>query len=146
MTEIATVWYSAWRDGHVGHVPDDLVRQRTPEEFIARVPARIPATSVIDDDMGVVGFVTVRDDELEELFVDRRGRATGVADALLGHGERVIAERYDVAWLAVVAGNARARRFYERQGWSDTGAITYVAETITGPVDVATQRYEKRVG
>lgn len=140
---IAGVWHDAWRDGHVGHVSEDLVRQRTREEFLARVPARIPFTYVIDDEHGVVGFVTVQQDELEELFVDRRARGTGVAAVLLSHGEQMIAERFDVAWLAVVAGNTRARRFYERQGWHDTGPLDYVAETLTGPTDVATRRYEK---
>jgi putative acetyltransferase len=29
------------------------------------------------------------------------------------------------AWLAVVAGNARARVFYEKQGWTDAGDLPY---------------------
>jgi GNAT superfamily N-acetyltransferase len=143
VVDIARVWHDAWRDGHVGHVPDSLVEQRTPDEFVARVPARIAATHVIDDEHGVVGFVTVQADELEELFVDRRARGTGVAAALLVHGEQTIAEQFPVAWLAVVTGNARARRFYERQGWHDAGPLTYLAETLAGPAMVSTRRYEK---
>jgi ribosomal protein S18 acetylase RimI-like enzyme len=143
--EIARVWHDAWRDGHVGHIPESLVRQRTLDEFVARVPPRVPATHVIDDEQGVVGFVTVKADELEELFVDRRGRGTGVAVALLSHGEQIIAERYPVAWLAVVAGNARARHFYERQGWHDSGPLAYIAETSAGPATVPTRRYQKQL-
>jgi hypothetical protein len=47
-----------------------------------------------------------------------------------------------VAWLAVVPGNARARRFYERSGWADDGGFDYVAGEITVPC----RRYVKRVG
>ena len=38
---------------------------------------------------------------------------------------RVAASGHASAWLAVVAGNARARRFYERCGWVDTGDLPY---------------------
>ena len=48
-------------------------------------------------------------------------------------------------WLAVVAGNGRARRYYERQGWSDAGPLDYQAETATGPVPVPVRRYVKRL-
>lgn len=48
--------------------------------------------------------------------------------------------------LAVVAGNARARAFYERQGWSDRGPFECTAETASGPVTVPVRRYERVVG
>jgi hypothetical protein len=48
-----------------------------------------------------------------------------------------------VAWLAVVSGNARARRFYERCGWNETGPILNPAETSTGTMLVPALRYEK---
>jgi RimJ/RimL family protein N-acetyltransferase len=40
---------------------------------------------------------------------------------LLDRGEEIVRATYDRAWLAVVAGNARARRFYERAGWAADG-------------------------
>jgi len=45
----------------------------------------------------------------------------------------------------VVAGNARALRFYERSGWVDAGAIDYDAPIEGGAIRVACRRYEKRV-
>lgn len=73
-------------------------------------------------------------------------RRSGIADALLDHGETVIRAGFDRAWLAVVAGNARARRFYERNGWSDTGAFDYPAFGPDGvPIAVPARRYEKRL-
>jgi GNAT superfamily N-acetyltransferase len=93
----------------------------------------------------IVGFVTVHGDELEQMYVDAATRGKGVAGALLAHGETEIAERHETAWLAVVAGNARARRFYEREGWHDAGAIDYEAEVEGGTITVPCRRYEKKV-
>jgi len=45
----------------------------------------------------------------------------------------------------VVSGNARARRFYERHGWIDTGLIDYLAATEEGSVSIPAHRYNKRV-
>jgi hypothetical protein len=50
-----------------------------------------------------------------------------------------------VAWLAVVAGNARARRFYAREGWHDAGPFEYVAQVDGGGIPLACHRYERRV-
>jgi len=104
---IAGLWHQGWLDGHVGHVPDALLPHRRPIDFRNRVPPRVPDTTVAIVASGVVGFVTVHDDEVEQLFVAQSARGGGAADALLRHAEQVIAARSDVAWLAVVAGNAR---------------------------------------
>jgi ribosomal protein S18 acetylase RimI-like enzyme len=142
---IATVWHEAWRDGHLGHVPDALLPHRTPAHFRDRVPTRLAATTVATLAGEVIGFVTVHDDEVEQVFVIARARGRGVADALLRHGEGVIARRFAVAWLSVVAGNARARRFYEKSGWRDTGGFLYEAEIPGGTLPVPSRRYEKRL-
>jgi ribosomal protein S18 acetylase RimI-like enzyme len=68
-----------------------------------------------------------------------------VAATLLSHAEIAIATQYPVAWLVVVAGNVRARRFYERQGWSDAGPVDYHAPIEGGTLVVPMRRYEKRV-
>jgi putative acetyltransferase len=141
---IAWIWYSAWGDGHAGHVPDELYAHRTAETFPPRVRERIPHTFVAEVSGQVVGMVSVRDDELEELFVDAGARGTGVAQALIATGEKAIAAAgHARAWLAVVEGNARARAFYERGGWHDAGPLEYQAETASGPVTVPSRRYEK---
>jgi ribosomal protein S18 acetylase RimI-like enzyme len=64
---------------------------------------------------------------------------------LLTHAEQTIANRHDRAWLAVVAGNVRARRFYERQGWQDAGPFDYFAEVGGGTFTVPCHRYEKQL-
>jgi GNAT superfamily N-acetyltransferase len=143
---IAAIWHHGWRDGHLGHVPEALVPHRRADDFRALVPERVPTTTVAETEVGVVGFVTVRGDEVEEVYVDRAARGRGLADALLGHAEAVVAQRFDRAWLAVVAGNARARRFYERVGWSDAGPIDYAAPLPDGSrISVPARRYERRL-
>lgn len=140
---IATLWHAGWLDGHLGHVPESLPRHRQLDDFRRRVPPRIPGTTVAVIDSAVVGFVTVHDDEVEQIYVAEKARGTGVADALLRYAEQVIAARYGVAWLAVVDGNARARRFYERNGWRDAGGFDYAAEIAGGTIPVPSRRYEK---
>ena len=142
---IATLWHDAWRDGHVGHVPEGLHACRTLPSFRRRVPPRVPQTTVATAEGRIVGFVTVHDDEVEQVYVAREARGGGVAPALLRHAEQVIAERHDVAWLAVAEGNARARRFYERSGWRDAGGFEYAAEIDNGTLPVPCRRYEKRL-
>lgn len=140
--DIAAIWHTGWRDGHLGHVPDAVPPHRTLADFHRRVPAQIPHTTVADTGGRVVGFVTVRDDEVEQVYVTGAARGTGTASALLRYGEQAVATRHDRAWLAVVEGNARARRFYEREGWVDRGPVDYAAATADGGT-VPCRRYEK---
>ncbi|MFJ9115381.1 GNAT family N-acetyltransferase [Streptomyces sp. NPDC102394] len=144
---VAAIWRTGWRDGHLGHVPDELVAVRTPESFTARAAERVVDTVVAVAGGEVAGFVVVVGDEVEQLYVAAGHRGAGVAGALLTRGEEVVRGRgHRRAWLAVVAGNARARRFYERQGWVDEGPFAYAAEGPDGPVPVPCHRYVKRLG
>jgi GNAT superfamily N-acetyltransferase len=62
------------------------------------------------------------DDEVEQVYVAAPHRGTGVAGVLMREAERQVrANGHSKGWLAVVAGNARARAFYERAGWHDEG-------------------------
>ena len=90
-----------------------------------------------------VGFVVVKGDEVEQIYVDRTARGTGVAARLLRMAEAEIRRAgHRHAWLAVVAGNQRARAFYARLGWRDAGPFSYLAETEIGPLAVPSHRYE----
>jgi ribosomal protein S18 acetylase RimI-like enzyme len=143
---IAEVWHASWLDGHLGHVPEALHEHRRPEDFRRRVPPRIPHITVAVAAGRLVGFVAVRGDEVEQLFVAAEARGAGVAAALLDSAESGIALGHDLAWLSVAAGNARARRFYEKSGWQRVAAFDYPAETRDGVLLVPSLRYEKRLG
>jgi GNAT superfamily N-acetyltransferase len=143
---VAAIWEAGWRDGHLGAVPDALVAVRTPESFRTRAAERVADTTVATVGGAVAGFVMVVGDEVEQVYVDAGHRGSGVATVLLAEAERqVAAAAHPVAWLAVVAGNARARAFYARQGWADEGPFLHHAPSTDGPVEVPAHRYVKRV-
>ena len=144
---VARIWHEGWADGHAGHVPAALVAERTPGSFGPRALERVDRTWVAERGGVVAGFVVVVDDEVEQVYVDRDWRGQGVAEHLLRQAEEVIGRGgRRTAWLAVVAGNTRARRFYARMGWRDRGPFTYQAQTATGTFPVPTHRYEREVG
>jgi ribosomal protein S18 acetylase RimI-like enzyme len=139
---VAAIWRDGWPDGHVGNVPDPLVAIRTPESFDARTAERLENTTVAVVGGEIAGFVMVVGDEVEQVYVAASHRGSGVAGILLAEAARLVkANGLDRAWLAVATGNARARRFYERQGWVDEGAFDYPAETAEGPIPVPCHRY-----
>ncbi|PXY30340.1 GNAT family N-acetyltransferase [Prauserella sp. PE36] len=143
---VARIWYLGWQDGHLGNVPAELLAIRTEESFTARAAQRIADTTVATVGGAVAGFVMVVEDEVEQVYVSREHRGSAVAAALLAEAERLVAEGgHECAWLAVVGGNTRARRFYERGGWRDEGPFDYAAASEAGPIPVPAHRYVKDV-
>jgi GNAT superfamily N-acetyltransferase len=144
--DVAGIWHLGWQDGHLGSVPQELVDARTEASFRSRAAERIGDTTVATVDGVVAGFVMVVDDEVEQVYVSASYRGTGIAAVLLEEAERrVDANGHDQAWLAVVAGNTRARAFYERSGWHDEGQLDYAAAAEGGPISVPSHRYTKRL-
>jgi GNAT superfamily N-acetyltransferase len=139
--DLARVWHDAWHDGHDGHVPAGLVAARTQQTFDDRVGALLPRALVAEVDGRVVGFVTTEGSEVDLLFVGRSARGGGVATALLSAAEAGIP---GTPWLSVVTGNARARRFYERQGYADAGELPEEVVVDGTAYDVPGRRYVKQ--
>jgi ribosomal protein S18 acetylase RimI-like enzyme len=145
-SNVASIWSSGWRDGHLGGVPDELVAARTPESFQRRAAMRVRDTTVATVDGCVAGFIMVVNDEVEQVYVAAEHRGRGVAQVLLTAAEHQVADNgFAEAWLAVVPSNARARAFYSRAGWVDRGRFYYQAPTEGGPIAVPSHRYTKRV-
>lgn len=144
---VAGIWSAGWRDGHLGHVPQELVAARTERSFVERATERVGGTRVAELGGEVAGFVMVVDDEVEQVYVSGRHRGAGVADLLMADAEAQVRDAgHATAWLAVVAGNARARRFYQRRGWVDAGLFEYRAAGSDGPLIVPCHRYERQLG
>ena len=144
--DVAQIWRLGWHEAHEGFVPQELVTARTDESFRARAADRVPDTTVATVAGMVAGFIMVVDDEVEQVYVSGAHRGTGVANVLMADAERQVrANGHETAWLAVVAGNARARAFYERAGWRDEGPFDYTATSEGGPIVVRCHRYTKAV-
>jgi ribosomal protein S18 acetylase RimI-like enzyme len=143
---VARIWFPGWCDAHLGNVPQPLIDVRQEETFEPRALEHVEHTTVAVVNGEVAGFVMVIGDEVEQVYVSADHRGSGVASALLAAAEReVAAHGHATAWLAVVAGNARARRFYERQRWTDEGLFEHQAPHPDGPVPVPAHRYTKPV-
>ena len=146
MATVADIWHAGWHVTHPGHVPDGLTARRPLAAFHDRAPGRVDDTTVAERDGSIVGFLMVTGDEVEQVYVAPPAFGTGVADLLLAEGERqVAAGGHGVAWLAVARGNARARRFYERQGWADEGDLDYPVVALGESFISPCRRYTKSV-
>lgn len=143
---VAEIWYAGWGDAHLGNVPDGLIVARTRESFDTRAVQYIPNIIVATVDDAIAGFVMVIDDEVNQVYVAAGHRGAGIAPILLAAAEsRVRDNGHQRAWLAVVPGNARARKFYANNGWSDEGPFMLVAHGPAGTIDVPCHRYVKSV-
>ena len=124
----------AWQAAYRGAMPDEYLdgldpadRARMWRDGMTRRPERPPLVAEVDG--VVVGHAAcgATDDpegagELYSVNVDPDRWGSGAGRALITEVERRLSRDHDVAVLWVVPANARARRFYERAGWSVDGA------------------------
>jgi GNAT superfamily N-acetyltransferase len=135
-------WQAAYR--HV-FPPEELDRlpvdwSRIERSFDESPPGR--ATFVAERDGIVIGWALVgpdrdggADGELYGIYVDPDAWSTGAGRALIERAEQELAGGYAEAILWVLAGNERARRFYERAGWRLDGAgRTYERLGVEAPL------------
>jgi ribosomal protein S18 acetylase RimI-like enzyme len=131
---VAVVHVRSWQAGYRGLVPDAYLDRLRPEDraphytFGDPDPSQ-PATVVAVDGRAILGFATTRpspDDprsgELTALYVDPDHWDRGVGRALLEDARtRLTDHGFGQARLWVFAGNDRAERFYQRDGWTPDG-------------------------
>ncbi len=143
---ITDVHVASWRGGYAHVLPDsvlyaddfDEVRRSSWRRWRFSPGLRVAvATTEGDRIVGFASFGPERErargftgrGEVWAFYVDPEAWGTGVADALMEHAEtRLRTEAFDTAVLWVLKDNPRARRFYERHGWSATG--------IGGTIDI----------
>lgn len=140
---LARLWFDGWQDAHAEILPAALARLRTLESFRERLAALLPDTRVADPSGAAAGFVVVKRDELDQLYVSSKARGTGVAAALMADALTRLRENgARTGWLACAIGNVRAARFYEKAGWTRTGVMTSKLETQEGVFELDVWRYE----
>lgn len=153
---VAGVHVRAWQAAYRGLLPDEhLDGLRADEARMARYRFGVddpeaPYTVVAETDGGaLVGFATIgpcRDDdardaaELYALYVDPPQWGTGAGRRLLAEARSLMTARgYRRAVLWVLAGNRRAQRVYEVDGWEADGAARH-EEVWAVPADVVRYR------
>lgn len=163
---MGAIHVAAWRGAYGGIMTDEYLdaldeaavaaawRERLDSGLSDRAPVGVTAQSLVAELDGVVVAMAAvgpdRDDlddvatgELWMLNAEPSAWGTGAAVALhdLACGE-LAARGHTDAVLWVVEENARARRFYEREGWHDDGRLKI--EPIGG-VEVTELRYRRRL-
>ena len=133
----------SWQVGYRGLIADDYLDNLRPEDRAGRYTFGVadPLTIVAVTDR-IRGFATIFPGagELGAFYVDPPSWGTGLGRALIIEAERRLAQRHAVVGLWVLAGNVRARRFYEAGGWRPDG--TARADRVFG-VAVIEARYRK---
>lgn len=146
LEQICEIWEAGWHEAHAAIVPPELLLLRTKESFRTRALENLGCTRVALDQSGVLGFCMVKEDELYQMYVSRRARGSGVAQALIRDAEdRIRANGHKTAWLACGVGNERARHFYSKSGWVNAGKKIVDMDTSAGSFPLEVWRFEKEL-
>ena len=137
MDAVARLYWSVCHETQAPLQPATVAAFRD-ERFFTRRVTDLPQAPLVAIAGGrIVGFGGWTGRQLGQLFVAAEGRASGIGATLLAASERAMAESGQrQANLLVLRGNDRARRFYERHGWTVVSATVSDAATFDGPVPV----------
>jgi GNAT superfamily N-acetyltransferase len=134
--DAARVQVRSWQSAYRGLIAQEYLDSLTPEVWagrytFGRMGIRLPSTLVAVDGATICGLATTglcRDKDLANfreliaIYVDPAYMRTGVGRLLIAAArERLRGLGVTAASLWVLDGNARARRFYERDGWRFDG-------------------------
>jgi GNAT superfamily N-acetyltransferase len=133
--DVARVQVRSWQWAYRGLIAQDYLDGLEPETWAGRYTfgrrgIGLPSTLVAVDGSTICGLTATglcRDDdlpnfgELMALYVDPAYVGTGVGRTLIAAARERLRASSTQAALWVLDGNARARRFYERDGWSHDG-------------------------
>lgn len=147
--DVSRVHVRSWQWAYRGLLAQEYLDSLEPDAWVhrytfGRMGFRQPSTQVAVEGATVCGLVTTglcRDDDLTNLgelmaiYVDPAYLRTGVGRLLMSAARtRLRSVGVTTAVLWVVDGNARARRFYERDGWHCDGTRR-VSTYGSAPVD-----------
>jgi GNAT superfamily N-acetyltransferase len=134
--DVARVHVRSWQSAYRGLIPQEYLDSLEPETWargytFGRMGIGLPSTLVAVNGSAICGLATTglcRDadlsnfGELTAIYVDPAYMGTGVGRVLIAAARgrlRGVGVRQAALW--VLDGNARARRFYERDGWRFDG-------------------------
>lgn len=150
---VARVHARSWRWAYRGLIADDYLEGIEPDDWARRYTfgrVGLPSTVIAVDGPEVRGLATTglsREEDLPNfgellaLYVDPAYVGTGIGRLLVAAArDRLRRVGVAGALLWVLDGNARARRFYERDGWACDGACRTV---VFGSLPVRQVRYRR---
>jgi GNAT superfamily N-acetyltransferase len=141
---LAEIWRDGWREAHEVLAPPGLTERRMAEDFTVRLRAFGDDLITAGPVGAPLGLVSVKGDELNQMFTSPAARGTGIAKALLSAGEERIAESgHQQAWLDVMIGNDRAAAFYRKCGWRLRGEQVLHLDTRPEPFEINLWVFEK---
>ena len=109
---VGDVWLAAFKATYAfppAH-PDDDVRRWIREEIVPREETFV----AVDPTGTVLGFMSLRDDDLDHLYVHPDHHERGIGSRFVELAKK---RRPNGLWLFTFQVNANARRFYERRGF-----------------------------
>lgn len=130
---MARVHVAAWRAAYAGIVPEHVLAGLSVDGRAERWAAQLREGGVqvcVAAGPDVLGFAAAGDSrdadlpgagELYALYVAPEQWGQGLGQRLFDASSAWLASRYPTGHLWVLAANARARRFYGRQGWAPDG-------------------------
>lgn len=112
--------------------------QKQPEQFEAQLADPDYAFRVAEADGQLMGYVKLGPNELpfdaprgtyelHQLYLDEAAKGSGVADQLMAWAKDEARRRgFDHLSLSVYVDNHRARRFYDKRGFSEVGSYKFL--------------------
>ena len=130
LMQAATVHALSWLESHRSFCTPDFIAQHTPERHAAYLCRKMEQGSrvflLIDGEP--VGVVSVTGSLIEDLYVLPERQNRGYGTALLRFAEGLCP---DTPTLWILENNARARRLYERLGFSQTGRTNRITDKLS---------------
>ena len=141
---VAALYCAVWHETQAPFMPVQECKRRTSAFFVERMSALLATTVVQVRSRSIVGFVAWSGNLLGQIYVAKAFRGINVGSALMAKAEYEMAgQGINRAELHCVAGNDRARRFYERLGWICQGEMVEPVLGEGGEVGVAFWRMAK---
>ncbi len=129
LSEAATVHAVAWQASHRSFCTPEFVMLHSPERQAAYLKSKMEAGSkiylLIAD--AAVGVVSVTGNLIEDLYVLPERQNRGYGTELL---QFAIAKCTDTPTLWILENNVRAKRLYERFGFSETGRRNVITDGL----------------
>jgi GNAT superfamily N-acetyltransferase len=111
--EITTVWLrSRWAS--IPSIPEPVHSDEEVRRWVSDVLLRSGGTWVVENDIGVIGMMSLREGWIDQLYVDPEHFGLGTGTRLLVQAKRLYPGGLD---LWTFQSNGRARRFYEVHGF-----------------------------